>query len=120
MQVTWWIPAGLSGMTAPMLDLLPARRGGPSRPAARGWGRGLPSAVPRSFFVDAGPDLGGQWLLDLLAEMPHQADGARDHGQAARHLPGDLELARQGADGARGVDGERLAEHARGRLRDLV
>src|SRR6266542_5654479 len=64
------------------------------------------AVVLAGFVLDPAPDLIRKGLAELLLEVPHEPDRARHDGQPAAYLPGDLELAQDRADGARGVDRE--------------
>src|SRR6266704_2970395 len=83
MQVTWWMPGMLP---TPALILAPVFRAG--------------------LLLGAGPDLGRHRLLHLLLEVSHEADRTGHDGQSARDPPRQIHLARDGGDGAGGVDGE--------------
>src|ERR1019366_10040884 len=100
MQVTWWIPDMLAGTNR----LLPTgRTEGESMLAPTVLT--APALLPgRRLRVDPAPDLGGQRLLQLLLDVGDEPDGARHHSQPPCHLPRDVELAGDGADGARSVD----------------
>src|SRR5919204_6249710 len=73
-------------------------------PSSKFPGTLVPRRLFRRLLIDAGPDLGRQRIRDFLLEMSHETDRAGHDGQPAADLPGDLELARDRADGAGGVD----------------
>src|SRR6218665_2940383 len=58
--------------------------------------------------LDALPDLDAHRVVDLLQDMAHQADRARHHAQATDDAPRKAELAGNRADGAGGIDRQRL------------
>src|SRR4029077_15092701 len=54
--------------------------------------------------LDAAPDLRRQGFLDLLLDVGDETDRAGDDRQAAAHLPREVELAEDRANGAGRVD----------------
>src|ERR1700704_224574 len=117
MAVTWWMPGTLSGISVgipltPYPD--PMEICGHLSCVGKEcrYGNSCGSAgfeVLRSLRFDARPDLGGHRLLQLLLEVGDEPDRASHHGQPAADLPGQLELARDGSDGARRVDRQGLS-----------
>src|SRR5579872_2214522 len=95
MAVTWWIPGRLA-VTSRLPDEMVSR---PILVLAR-------SQLAGCFVLDAGPDLGRHRVGHLLLQMGHQADRAGHHGDASADSPRDAHVARDGRDGAGGVDRE--------------
>ena len=60
------------------------------------------------------PDLDGHRVVALLEDVADQADGARQHPDAAHDLPWQTELAADGTDRTGGVDRQHLARQALG------
>src|SRR5712691_2162092 len=113
MHVTWWIPGTLAGTANPCYRL-PTTWAGPYRSEAALLGRG--PVVLRRLLVHAAPDLAGEGLRELLLDVRDQANGTRDNRQSPAHLPGEVQLSDDGADGAGRVDRE-VAAVSRARLR---
>src|ERR1700694_4827533 len=74
--------------------------------------------VFRRLLLDPSPDLRGHRLFELLLDVRHEPDRARHHGQPPADLPGQLELARDRPDSARGVDRQSPAGGSRRGLPD--
>ena len=56
------------------------------------------------FFFSAFPDFACNRVAQLFVKMADDADGAANDGQPPAQLPGNLQFARQCADGASGID----------------
>jgi len=69
----------------------------------------------RSLLVDPAPDLTREGFRELFLDVRDQADRTRDDRKAAAHLPWEVELAQDGADGAGRVD-RQVAAVSRARL----
>src|SRR5215472_7530433 len=76
-------------------------------PDAGNWPNQSSAKVRGGFLLATSPELHGYRVSEFLDNVTCKADRARHHSDRACRLPGNPNLARDGADGACGIDRQR-------------